>query len=254
MKAVALIPARAGSKRVPGKNLRPLLGHPLLAYSISVALESGVFSEVVVSSEDRRTLDVANYYGAKAIERPANLATDLSPDMGWVTHALAAVGEHVEVFSILRPTSPFRSAQSVRDAYALLTSAGQTATSVRAVQVAQEHPGKMWTWPGPGYPMVPVLGGHLEDGTPWHSSPTQALPTVFVQTSSLEMAWTYVVDTQHSIAGKKIVPFFSPGFEGLSIDDPGDFAMAEDLLSQGMATLPVLPQRPYNLNPIITLA
>ena len=71
MKIIALIPARGGSKRVPGKNVRPLAGHPLLFYTIAVAQESGIFSGVYVSSDDPRICYTAELRGATPVPRPA---------------------------------------------------------------------------------------------------------------------------------------------------------------------------------------
>ena len=116
---VALIPARAGSKRLPGKNIKPLwdgryewdekrklpstLGlHPLIAYTIAAATQSGIFTEVIVSTEDDETASIALDYGARVIGRPAELATDTSPDIDWVRHALGGLSGQVDCFSILR--------------------------------------------------------------------------------------------------------------------------------------------------------
>src|SRR5262245_20477732 len=104
---VGLIPARAGSKRVPNKNVRVLNGHPLLAYSISAALDSGVFGKVLVSTESPEIAELARRYGADVpFLRPAELAGDKSPDIEWVQHTLRELqqrGEHYDCFSILRP-------------------------------------------------------------------------------------------------------------------------------------------------------
>ena len=76
-------------------------------------------------------------------------------------------------------------------------------------------------------PIVPLLNRQRDDGTPWHSSPTQSLPTVYVQNASLEMAWTYVVRDLHSISGTKISPFFIEGYEGFDINTESDWQEAE---------------------------
>src|SRR3954453_21787497 len=91
-RVVGLIPARGGSKRVPRKNVRVLAGHPLVAYTIASARESGVFDDIVVSTEDEGIAEIARYYGASVpFARPLQLAGDASPDIGWVTHALRAL-------------------------------------------------------------------------------------------------------------------------------------------------------------------
>ena len=86
---VALIPARAGSKRVPDKNIRPLAGHPLMAYTIEAALESGIFADVIVSTDSERYAEIARYYGAEVpFLRPPELAGDVSPDIEWIEYTL----------------------------------------------------------------------------------------------------------------------------------------------------------------------
>src|SRR5687767_10847689 len=86
---VALIPARSGSKRVAHKNIRPLAGHPVLAYTIGAALESGIFSAVVVSTDSGQYAEIAQHYGAEVpFPRPAEYAGDQSPDIEWVEYTL----------------------------------------------------------------------------------------------------------------------------------------------------------------------
>src|SRR5215218_11201575 len=108
LSAVALIPARAGSERVPGKNVRELAGHPLIAYSIAAARQSGVFNAILVSTDSPDIAAVAERYGAEVPGlRPPEMATATSPDIDWVEDVLGllrAEGRTFDVFSILRPT------------------------------------------------------------------------------------------------------------------------------------------------------
>jgi CMP-N,N'-diacetyllegionaminic acid synthase len=220
---VALIPARAGSVRVPGKNVRELAGHPLLAYSIAAARESELFDAVVVSTDSALTAAVAERYGAEVPGlRPAELAGSTSPDIDWVTHVLA--GTAYDAFSILRPTSPFRRGATLRRAWDAFT-AVPDADSLRAVRPVREHPGKMWLVDGPLMrPLLPQPEGDV----PAHSRQTAALPAVYVQDSSLEIAWTRIV-AEREIAGRRVVAFHSEGAEGFSIDYPEDWLHAERL-------------------------
>jgi N-acylneuraminate cytidylyltransferase len=235
--AIALIPARSGSTRVPGKNVRPLAGHPLLAYSIAAAQQAELFSTVLVSTDSEEIAAIARSFGADAVLRPAALATATSPDIEWVLHAMAGRGD--AFFALLRPTSPFRTAATIRRAHARLIDLGAKADSVRAVEPTRQHPGKMWQLAGEL--MKPVLAGQ-EDGTPWHSLQAPSLPRVLVQNSSLELAWTRVLRSERpSIAGERVAPFFTEGHEGFSIDYPGDFERAEALAASGEAMLPELP-------------
>lgn len=245
---VALIPARGGSKRVPRKNVRLLAGHPLIAYSIAAARESGLFSDVIVSTEDEETARVARHYGGSVpFMRPPAFAGDASPDIEWVTHALETLKmdqRTFDCFSILRPSNPFRQASTIRRAWDQFT--GQPgADSLRAVEKCRQHPGKMWVIEGQR--MRPLLSGGPAN-PPWHSTPYDALPAVYVQNASLEIAWTRVVFEKQSISGEEIVPFFTDLYEGLDINYPQDWQLVEDLVAADAVALPRISQSPFEKN------
>jgi CMP-N,N'-diacetyllegionaminic acid synthase len=239
---VALIPARAGSKRVKGKNIRTLSGHPLLAYTIAASLESGVFDTVIVSTDAPEIAEIAQHYGAEVpFLRPAAYAADLSPDIEWIDYTLKTLhqqGRNFTGFSLLRPTSPFRQAHTIQRAWELFRTQPE-ADSLRAVEKCTQHPGKMWVLQGNR--MHPLLSDGPKN-PPWHSTPYQALPLVHVQNASLEMAWTRVVLETKTIAGEIIIPFVTENHEGFDINTPEDWWYAEYLLQQGQAQLPSVPQ------------
>ena len=232
---VALIPARAGSLRVPGKNVALLGGHPLIAWSIASARESGIFTDVVVSTDAEEIAQIARRYGAEAPRlRPPEMSTATSSDIEWVLHAME--GRDEQAFAILRPTSPFRTAVTIRRAVDRLVELDGRADSVRAVERTKQHPGKMWTVDGDL--IVPLLP-QPEGETPLHSRQYQALPEVWVQNSSLEIAWAHVLEGPlPTISGARVAPFFTDGAEGFSVDYPGDLERAEQMLASGQATLP----------------
>ena len=235
---VALIPARSGSKRVPDKNIRVLAGHPVLAYSIRAALQSGIFAAVIVSTDSAQYAEVARKYGAQVpFLRPSAMAGDVSPDIDWVSDTLRKLkAQHREFdcFSILRPTSLFRLPETIRRAWdCFLSDPG--VDSLRAVEKCHEHPGKMWVLRGNR--MVPLLPFGPKD-PPWHSSPYQSLPEVYVQNASLEIAWTRVALEGHTIAGEAIMPFLTEGYEGFDVNQPYDWVYAEELIRTGQARLP----------------
>jgi CMP-N,N'-diacetyllegionaminic acid synthase len=253
--AVALIPARQGSKRVPGKNVRLLNGHPAIAYTIAPAVESGVFESVIVSTDSEEIAAIARHYGAEVpFLRPAAFAGDTSPDIQWLAHTLAELqrqGRAWDCFSLLRPTSPFRSAGTIRRAWTRFI--GQEGVdSLRAVEKCAQHPGKMWIVRGARmFPLLPFGltapaaddAGSVEQ--PWHSTPYQALPPVYVQNASLEIAWTRIVFERGTIAGDVIVPFITEGYEGFDINDAYDWMIAERLLAEGAVQLAPVGQAPY---------
>ena len=238
-----------GSKRVPGKNVRMLAGHPMLAYTIAPAIESGVFDSVIVSTDSEEIAAIARHYGAEVpFLRPGTFAGDTSPDIEWLEHALTELkrqGRTWDAFSLLRPTSPFRSAATIRRAWAKFTSQDGV-DSLRAVEKCAQHPGKMWVVRGDR--MFPLLPFGLET-QPWHSTPYQALPPVYVQNASLEIAWSRVVFDRRTIAGDVVVPFVTESYEGFDINDPADWMIAERLLVDGAVQLPAVPQVPYGLGP-----
>ena len=237
---IGLIPARMGSKRVPGLNLRRFCGLPLLACAIASALQSGVFSEVIVSTESAECAEVAKRYGASVpFLRPAEFAADLSPDIQWVDFTLRELkrlGRQPELFALLRPTSPFRSAATIRRAHAQFV-ASPWADSLRAMEPCAQHPGKMWVVRGSqALPLLPLSPAEL----PWHSRPYQDLPLVHVQNASLEIARCAVVLEAGTISGHAVLPFFTEGHEGLDITPEHDWERAEALVLSGAAALPLL--------------
>ena len=245
---VALIPARSGSKRVTDKNIKPLAGHPLIAYSIAAALGSGLFDRVIVSTDSERYAAIARHYGAETpFLRPAGQAGDRSPDIDWVEHALAYLADQgcrYDCFSILRPTSPFRTAQTIQRAWAEFI-AEEGVDSLRAVELCSQHPGKMWVLRGRR--MTPLLPLGPEE-LPWHSSQYPSLPRIFVQNASLEIARTRVVTEGRTIAGQVIMPFLTQGYEGYDVNSEYDWNLAEHLLSAGEVEPPVISVAPFPTN------
>jgi len=242
--AVALIPARAGSERVRDKNVRPLAGHPLLAYAIATARQSGIFDRIVCSTDSTRIAEVAQRYGvAVPFLRPKQLATATSPDIEWITHALGELGEHYDLFAIVRATNPFRGPDVLRRGLEQLLATPE-ADSIRAVELVKQHPGKMWVVEEKT--MRPLLEqAHL--AVAWHAGQYQALPEIYVQNSALEIAWTRVVSQTGTREGRVVAPFFTKGHEGFNVDDEEDWARARALVDAGEAALPTVerPRHPY---------
>ena len=243
-RVVGFIPARSGSQRLANKNILPLNGHPLMAYSISTAIQSTVFDAVVCVTDSERYQRVARHYGAEVpFLRPSEISGEKSPDIEWVRWALEQLrvaGREFEAFSILRPTSPFRMPETIRRAWSALT-ADPSADSLRAVEKCRHHPGKMWVLRGRGMaPLMPFSA----NAVPWHSSPYASLPEVYAQNASLEIAWSRVITETNTISGDTILPFVSQGHEGFDINEPEDWLLAEQLVGTGTATLPGIKLEP----------
>lgn len=233
---IALIPSRSSSKRVPGKNIRILNHHPLLAYSIAAAQSSGIFSGIYCSSDSDEILAIAHYYGASPIKRPADYATDTSPDADWIRHALGKLylqGTDPKYFMILRPTSPFRTAVTIQSAWRTYIDSPLKGW-MKAVEPVKQHPLKMW---------------EAADGRPYmksynpehklHALPLQALGPLYVQNGCIE------IRPRDEIEPSIYQPFFTDGYCGLDINQESDWVYAEWLIRQGKATLPEVNRMPY---------
>lgn len=136
-RTLAIIPARAGSKGVPGKNVRPLAGVPLVGWAIRVAQLARSVTHVVVSTDGDAIADASRAEGAEVIRRPADLAADEAPTMPVIGHALDVLegrGEKFDTVVLLEPTSPFRSAAVVDRAVTMLGE-GDCAAVVTVTQV-----------------------------------------------------------------------------------------------------------------------
>ena len=243
-RAVAFVPARSGSERVPHKNIRPLAGHPLLAYAIETALQSGAFERVVVSTDSEEIAEVARWYGADVpFLRPPEYATATSPDVEWLAYTLEHLDDRFDLFALVRATNPFRGPDAVRRGLEQLLATPE-ADSLRAVELVKQHPGKMWWLAEDGRTMQPILDqSHLE--VAWHAGQYQALPQVYVQNSALEIAWTRVVTETGTREGRVLTPFLTQALEGFNVDDEEDWERAERLVEVGAVTLTAVTRPPY---------
>ena len=242
---VALVPARSGSNRVKGKNIKRLSAHPLLGYTISEALCSGIFSDVIVSTDSEEYSRIAEYYGAKVpVLRPREISGPASTDYEWIRYTLEYLektGKTYTHFSILRPTSPFRRASTIQKCWKAFSQDGG-ADSIRAVEKCSQHPAKMWTLSGNR--MTPLFP-EPEGETPYHSRQYPSLPETYVQNASLEIANTSVIFEQKTISGKIIMPYISEGLEGFDINYDMDWEIAEMLISKNPELLPHMTMPPY---------
>ena len=189
--AVALIPARSGSERVKDKNVRPLAGHPLLAYAIATARQSGIFDRVVCSTDSGK---IARGRAALRRRHPVPASARSSrrrprPTSSGSRYTLDQLGEHYDLFAIVRATNPFRGPDVLQRGLQQLLATPE-ADSIRAVELVKQHPGKMWVVDGKV--MRPLLDQSQLD-VAWHAGQYQALPEIYVQNSALEIAWTRVV-------------------------------------------------------------
>ena len=231
---IALNPARSGSKRLPGKNIKLLNGKPLIFYSINAALETNLFTEVIISTDSQEIADIARSCGGTVpLLRPSEFATDLSSDIEWISHAvnlmLKTPHRDIDSVSILRPTSPLRSSSTIVKALKLLESTSW-ADSLRAMEITDKHPGKMWILDEEkkAQPYLDQTG----EVTPTHNMPTQSLQTLWIQNASLEIIKFKSLISTKSISGNNVLGFEMPGLEGFDINTPQDFEFLEFIVSR----------------------
>lgn len=233
----AIIGARGGSVRIPGKNTKKIGGHPLIAHAVQASIDSGVFDTVVVSSDDYEIRRISLDYGADlVIDRDPAIATSTSPDILFIQDVLRRLPSLPDVFALVRPTSPFRTGDTIRKAVEEFMS-DRKADSLRSVVPARQHPGKMFRI-NDGY-LSSIMPWETQQGVPWHSSQYASLPEIWEQTGTLDVAWSHLPLTQGTLSGRNILAFKISGYEGFDIDWPEEWDYAEWVASTGRAELPL---------------
>ncbi len=234
MSVLTVIPARAGSKGLPGKNIRPLAGLPLLAHSIRCAHLAGL-TDVIVSTDSAEIADVARAYGAMVpFMRPAELATDSAPMMPVIEHALlsfeSSVGSHFDRVLLLDPTSPGRLPGDIASANRILDEDGST---MGVVAVSRPHFNPYWVG-------VTAVDGVLQPAFPAlaRAGRRQDLPPFFRINGSLYL-WRreFVLSGQHW-SDEKMAPLEIPEARAFSIDTLEEFEMAEWQVTTGRLAMP----------------
>jgi CMP-N,N'-diacetyllegionaminic acid synthase len=229
-KILALIPARGGSKGVPHKNIRPVAGKPLLAYSIEAALAAReMLYRVVVSTDDEQIADTARQLGAEApFLRPADLASDKSPMVPVVRHAVQFIEQqdsaHLDWVLLLQPTALFRTAEDIRTAVDLAWQGGCDSV-ISVVQVFSTHP---------------ILMKKIEEGRllPYCIEEKEGTrrqdyqPPAFMRNGAIYLVKRDVVVEKGSMWGDVIHPYVMPEERSVNIDSEMDLRVAEMMLAE----------------------
>jgi CMP-N-acetylneuraminic acid synthetase len=220
---LGIVPARGGSKGLPGKNLRPLAGQPLLAYAARVAKESGVLDRIILSTDSVEIADVGRQVGLEVpFMRPASLAADDTPMAPVLMHAvetLAGAGWLAEVIVLLQPTSPLRRPEHIRDAVRLLRESGAS-----AVATVVELPRHL----SPDYVMK-IDGGRLKPFLPEGQTLTrrQDARPAYVRDGTVYACWRTTLERFGNVYGERCLPLVLDAADSLSIDTAADWAEAE---------------------------
>jgi len=224
---LGIVPARGGSKGVPGKNIRPLAGRTLLDYAARAARESGVIDRVMLSTESNEVADAGRRAGLDvSFLRPAVLAQDDTPMLPVVQHALETLaGEswQPDIVVLLQPTSPLRRPDHVRDAVAMLR-----ATNADSVVTVVEVPRHL----SPDYVMR-IESGRLVPFLPEGArvARRQDARPAYSRDGTVYACWRKTLERFGSIYGDDCRPLLIDARDSLSIDSPDDWDEAERLLA-----------------------
>jgi CMP-N,N'-diacetyllegionaminic acid synthase len=229
-RVVAIVPARSGSKGLPGKNVRELGGMPLLAWPIRAALGADCVDRVVVSTDSAAYADVAIAHGAEVpVLRPAELAADTAPSSAVVVHmldALAARGEHFDYLVLLEPTSPLTEATDIDAAMHALHAGRDRADAIVGVaELVSSHPAFAVCRSANGR-IVPY--GATDFG---HLPRRQDVPAVYALDGSLYASAIDVYRRRLAFCHDRTLGHAMPRYKSLEVDDLVDFICIEAILA-----------------------
>ncbi|MBW2456245.1 MAG: acylneuraminate cytidylyltransferase family protein [Deltaproteobacteria bacterium] len=233
MVVLGVIPARGGSKGVPGKNIRPVGGKPLLDYTIVAAQAAQRLTEVIVSTDDEQIAAVARSAGGTVpFLRPADLARDDTPDQPVLHHAVGwfeqTQGRLPDAVALLRPTTPLKTGPLIDAAIDLLEHTG--ADSVRTMSRAE----------GPHHPYWMYAMDDEGRARPWHDGidvpgkyyQRQLLPPVYRLNGVVDVMRTGAIMSGGSLYGADMRILETPQLEALDIDTELDIQICEAILGQ----------------------
>ena len=230
---LGVVTARAGSKGIPGKNIKPLAGKPLIAYTIESAQASGAFDRLILSTDDEEAARIARDLGCEVpFMRPAALSADDTPHLPVMQHAVAWVRDQQQYrpdwVMVLMPTSPLRQAKHIVEAVALAIESG--ADSVVSVDEMPAHfnPMRALTIDRGGWARL------LVGDRPVKRRPTrrQDMPKAWVFNGAVYLFRASLLfdPMEPSLYGDKVAAYVMPAPYGINIDDPDDWARTERLL------------------------
>ncbi|WP_077651685.1 cytidylyltransferase domain-containing protein [Salinivibrio kushneri] len=217
MKSIAIIPARSGSKGIPGKNHKMLHGKPLVAYTLEAAICSDV-DDILVTTDCDIVTEIATSYGVGVVRRPSELAGDSSSTLSALQHALEQTSDHYDAVVTLQPTSPLREADDINRSLELFFSTPGADSLVSVVEVPHNfHPQKIMRYNGQ------FLVGDNDVVRRQEIDPLYARNGAAIYITKYERIQDFVF-------GGNVIPFFMNKLKSLDIDDAEDWELASLLL------------------------
>lgn len=222
MRLLCLIPARGNSKRLPGKNIRQLGGRPLIAWSLAAAQESGIFVDIIVSTDSSEISEIANQWGGWVPWlRPKELATDTAKSIDAAIHAIDWYENNfgcVDGVMLLQPTSPFRSSESIRGAAEIFKNCDKN--PVVSLSPAAENPA--WMFRLNKGVLVPLLGFE------GFGARSQDLDSAYTLNGAIFLATPTILRQRKTFITETTVPIIMKNpAEGLDIDNEWDWELAQ---------------------------
>jgi len=235
VKVLGVVTARAGSKGIPGKNTRPLAGRPLIQYTLDAARESASFDRLIISTDDQQAAAIARDAGCEVpFMRPAQLATDETPHLPVMQHAVASLrdqdGYVPDWVMILLPTSPLRQARHIRESIDLAKTSG--ADSVVGVDELPAHfnPMRIVTIDDHGWARLFVGDAPVKR----RPGRRQDMPQGWVLNGAIYLFRTAVLrdPAEPSLYGDKVAAYRMVHPYGFNVDDMQDWDAAERLMAE----------------------
>ena len=225
MATIAVIPARGGSKRIPRKNVRDLVGKPMIAYTIEAACASGLFERVVVSTDSREIAEIAERHGAEApFLRDAVLADDVTPVSLATVDALERLDPErtrYDRVAQLMPNCPLRSAEDLQNSHVQFR-ASKSTSQISVVRYGWQNP--WWAMRrNEELKLNPIFPEQMKQRS-------QDLPELFCPTGAIWWASTEALRREKTFYMEGQTGWEMPWQRGIDIDTPDDWAMAEVLL------------------------
>lgn len=229
MKLLGIIPARGGSKGIPGKNIKLLGGKPLLAYTIEAARKADIFARVILTTDSAEIAAVGKEYGAETpFMRPPELAFDDTPMLPVLQHAVRALGEKYDGIVILQPTAPFRRWQDLQAAAQVLSEHPE-AESVVSVEQVPEHYSPYFVMKINGQKLLPFMPDGLR------ITRRQDAPKAYSRSGDFYFTRIGTLMEGNSIYGENCRPFVVSHELRVNLDTLDDWAEAERLVGEFLA-------------------
>lgn len=225
-KILAIIPARGGSKGLPGKNIRPLCGKPLIGWSIENAKESKYVDDIYISTDSREIADVAESFGVKVPElRPAELAVDKSPSSAFIVYTinhLSEQGKNYDYIILLEPTSPLRDTADVDKSIEMMIDSPEFESMVGVCKAEDQNPVFM---------QKIAENGRL---VPYENvvkiTRRQDVPEVYFLEGTVYLSTVSAFLEKKAFRHDKTLPYVVPKWKSFEVDDIIDFTIIEAIM------------------------